>query len=274
VSNSFWEQIATANGEALRSLAEESRSVVVLSVRGELDAEPASLLDESVRVLRTGGILCLYGAPHDLPSWGERLLHAPGERWRMVFKYWIALAMDDSPRAGFLKPVHRGLVMFQKRDARKKTAPALPLHPAEAKVPHQFCAACGLNIKDWGGKKHHMNPKGTALSDVWRDLPQVRLKSPLAPETVLERIRRLTEGGGGCGLHVVQPASAKLERRPAARGAWEAAFQSAAPAPKAPMPVPDQVHLGDCIPFLERVAQAHPEGVFDLAFADPPYNLA
>ena len=40
------------------------------------------------------------------------------------------------------------------------------------------------------------------------------------------------------------------------------------------MLVRDQVHLGDCFSFLEGVAKQHHEGVFDLAFADPPYNLA
>ena len=36
---------------------------------------------------------------------------------------------------------------------------------------------------------------------------------------------------------------------------------------------PNQVHLGDCISFLDKVAALHSEGLFDLAFADPPYNL-
>ena len=35
----------------------------------------------------------------------------------------------------------------------------------------------------------------------------------------------------------------------------------------------NRVYLGDCVSFLKKVKALHPEGVFDLAFADPPYNL-
>ncbi|MEI6084654.1 MAG: site-specific DNA-methyltransferase [Verrucomicrobiota bacterium] len=35
----------------------------------------------------------------------------------------------------------------------------------------------------------------------------------------------------------------------------------------------DYVHLGDCVEYLRQIKAEHPGGVFDLAFADPPYNL-
>lgn len=35
----------------------------------------------------------------------------------------------------------------------------------------------------------------------------------------------------------------------------------------------DYVHLGDCVAYLRQIQAEHPGGVFDLAFADPPYNL-
>jgi DNA modification methylase len=35
----------------------------------------------------------------------------------------------------------------------------------------------------------------------------------------------------------------------------------------------DKVYQADCVAFLNRVAELHPDGLFDLAFADPPYNL-
>src|ERR1043166_1653518 len=114
-----------------------------------------------------------------------------------------------------MKPTHRGLLMFLKMDPRRKSPTPFRLNTSDMKVPHKFCAACGKNVKDWGGKKHLMNPKGTALSDVWRDLPRIKLKDSFAPDSVLERIRALTAGEGEQGLHVVQlPAK---ERRPPAR---------------------------------------------------------
>ena len=35
----------------------------------------------------------------------------------------------------------------------------------------------------------------------------------------------------------------------------------------------NHVYLGDCVSFLKRSSSLHPHGAFDLAFADPPYNL-
>ncbi len=238
-----------------------------------MTADAAGILSECVRALRPGGWLFVYGQPRELPAWGEHLVRAGDETWRMVFKYWIALEIDDAPRDGFLKPSHRGLLMFLKTDPRRKSPMPFHLNTAEVKVPHAFCAACKLNVKDWGGKKHLMNPKGTALSDVWRDLPKTRLKNSLTPDAVLERIRALTESEGERGLHVVQTASQARSRGRESTSAdlhlgERRLTSSATTFPR------DEVHLGDCVSFLERVAGQHPEGVFDLAFADPPYNLA
>lgn len=269
----FWEQLATGNGEALRTLAPDSRGVLVVSATGVLDADARRLLDESLRVLRPGGWLFVYGLPRELPDWGVQLAHAGDETWRMIFKYWIALEMDAPRRDGFLKLVHHALLMFLKQDTGRKTPAPFPLNTADVKVPHAFCAACGQNVKDWGGKKHLMNPKGTALSDVWRGLPLGQLKDSRVPGAVLERIRVLTEVEGERGLHVIQLAR-KAERRAPARPVPEIPNPRAKAGSGTPALEYDQVHLGDCISFLQRVAKEHPEGVFDLAFADPPYNLA
>jgi DNA modification methylase len=273
VTNSLWEQIATVDGEALHSQPAESRGVVVVSAGGAMTAKAARVLAGCVRALRLGGWLFIYGQPCELASWGEHLVRAGDETWRMVFKYWIALEIDDAPGDGFLKPSHRGLLMFLKTDPRRKSPMPFHLNTTEVKVPHAFCAACKLNVKDWGGKKHLMNPKGVALSDIWRDLPKTRLKTSLTPDSVLERINALTESDGERGLHVIQSTaqirSRERESAPSDRHFGERRLTSAATAFTR-----DEVHLGDCVSFLEGVAKRHPEGVFDLAFADPPYNLA
>lgn len=273
MTNPFWEQFATANGEALRSLPPGSRSVTMISASGGLGEEAKALLGETARVLSLGGWLFVYGQPKDLPSWAETMMRLGAEDWCLVFKYWIALDVDDTPRDHFLKPVHRGLLMFLKHDPRRKTSVPFQLNTADVKFPHRICPVCDRNVKDWGGKKHLMNPKGIALSDVWRDLPRTRLTNALAPDAVLERIRLLTGAEGEHGLHVVQMASHKADRRAHAKLDAGATQHRAGSETGAPV-VEDQVVLGDCIPFLNDLAQKHPEGVFDLAFADPPYNLA
>lgn len=271
--NSFWEQLATEKGDALCSQRPESRAVVVLSASGGVTEDGERLLNEGVRILRTGGLLFVYGHPRELPLWGERLVSMRAESAQMVFKYWIALDLDDTPRTDSLKPAHRGLLMFLKEEITRKKPSAPPLNTADVKLPHAFCAACGRNVKDWGGKKHLMNPKGVALSDVWRDLPKTRVRDSVAPECVLERIRALTVGEGVTGLHVIQLPPKKAERRAPSRSVPEIVLQRAEAVLGAPIER-DQVLQADCVAYLNELAEQHPEGVFDLAFADPPYNLA
>src|ERR1700688_513236 len=110
----------------------------------------------------------------------------------MVSKYWIALDIDDAPRTGFLKPTQVGLLMFVKSKSTTRSLSPFHLNTFAVRVPHAFCRACGLNVKNWGGKKHLMNPTGTALSDVWRDLPRRPIRDAVVPEDVLSRIHALT----------------------------------------------------------------------------------
>ena len=286
MKSSFWEQIATASGEAVRSQASDSRAVVVLSASFDprvgtiapstdgLVVESAHLLGECMRMVKPGGLLFVYGHPRELPLWGERLAAVNSESWRMVFKYWIALDLDDTPRTDSLKSVHRGLLMFVKQPAQQKKPSALPLNTAEVKVAHQYCVACKQNVKDWGGKKHLMNPRGAALADVWRDLPKTRLRDSVAPDCVLERIRALTAGEGVSGLHVIQLALKKSERKAPTRVVGVQASACAGDTLKRELQLCDRVLQGDCVSYLQGVAEQFPEGIFDLVFADPPYNLA
>lgn len=268
----------------MRKQGSESRRVVLLSTSAaprppgeiastELSAEASHLLDECVRIVALGGLLFVYGPPRELAHWAEKLTAARGETWHMVFKYWIALDLDDTPRSETLKPSHRGLVMFLKVGATGKKSSAPPLNTADVKVAHAFCAACSQNVKDWGGKKHLMNPKGVALSDVWRDLPRMRLRDSIAPERVLQRIQALTAGEGVTGLHVIQLSPRKSERRPPARLVVDQTKEHAGSETGAPF-ARNQVLQADCVAYLNSLAEQHPEGVFDLVFADPPYNLA
>lgn len=50
-----------------------------------------------------------------------------------------------------------------------------------------------------------MNPNGTALSDVWRDLLKIALRDSVVPKAVLNRIRALTETDGGLLVTSVSP---------------------------------------------------------------------
>ncbi len=259
--------------------------VAVSAGRAPVNDAAIALLAEAVRLLGPGGRLWIYGSPRELAFWGEHLMTPPGPSAALVFKYWIALDLAEQARDRFLQPNHQGLLLFMKRDLTRKTPTQFRLNPTEVRVPHVNCAACGLNVKDWGGKKHLMNPRGAAPADVWRDLPRRPLPDGVLPEDVLERIARLTAATPGNSVHLVLRSDSKAsaivppgqrdQRAAAARPETVAAPNGRGGADDFQLTSLDlnHVYLGDCVSFLQRMKQLHPEGVFDLAFADPPYNL-
>ena len=239
-----------------------------------LSENSVRLLQESVRILRMGGLLLVYGPPQQLAHWGGLLFRTRDPIHQMIFKYWIALDLDHMPRGDFLKPSHLGLLLFVKAGANGKTP--VPFRPETdaVRVPHANCAACGLNLKDWGGKKHLMNPLGAAPSDVWRDLARRRILDNVIPDDVLKRVGTMTRADGENSLHVVQHGRSvetipcRTNLRLLAEGP-----ESSLKTCKLARLTSDRVYLADCVSFLNRVKALHPDGAFDLAFADPPYNL-
>ena len=236
-------------------------------------ATPAqALIAESLRLLRPGGLLFIYGHPLELPHWGQHILASAELSPQVIFKYWIALDINEESRNTHLQPNQRGLLIFMKNDPTRKQPPKFVLHTKETRVPHRNCTACGQNVKDWGGKKHLLNPAGAALSDVWRDLPRRKLTDGKIPDDVLSRIATLSGATPDNSLHLVAafPVSQQTEATEIKRVNFPKTPQSFSRLAKIK---PNTAHAGDCIAFLKRVEVLHPDGAFDLAFADPPYNL-
>jgi site-specific DNA-methyltransferase (adenine-specific) len=102
-----------------------------------------------------------------------------------------------------------------------------------------------------------MNPRGAALSDVWRDLPRRRIRDHIIPKDVLARIRKLA------GTRLFHAIDGKVESPSPPR------LPNGTTARPAVAPCLNRVVEADCVSFLEGL----PEDVFDLCFADPPYNL-
>jgi len=118
-------------------------------------------LDGMVRTLKPGGALFLW----NLPKWNLPLGAYLGEQ--LTFRHWIAVDIKYSlPIHGRLYPSHYSLLYFVKG---KK--PAI-FHPD--RLPISCCRHCGGELRDYGGYKDKMNPKGVNLSDVWTDIPPVR----------------------------------------------------------------------------------------------------
>ncbi len=120
-----------------------------------------SWLNEMIRVLKPGGSLFLW----NLPKWNVPLGAYLGER--LTFRHWISVDMKYSlPIANRLYPSHYALLYFV-----KGRRPAI-FHPD--RLPVLCCRHCGGELRDYGGYKDKMNPKGVNLSDVWSDIPPVR----------------------------------------------------------------------------------------------------
>ena len=271
------------------SIADESQDAVVVStgfdpvrkvnrpVEGRLTEKSIALLQNCVRGLKTGGLLFVYGLPRELPIWGQHLLAKRRAQHEMIFKHWIALDTKEPAQDDLLPSTHLGLLLFYKSKSWKRMPTRFWVATDPVRSPHAFCKACGLNLKDWGGKKHLMNPRGIAISDVWRDLARRHIRNNILPEDVLQRIELLCSGSDKSVTHVVQKGrgvedevldleirSAVANRtEPSAGNTWRELIWLEE----------DHVYAGDSVSFLQRLKLLRPEGSFDLAFADPPYNL-
>ncbi|MBT9333331.1 DNA-methyltransferase [Paracidobacterium acidisoli] len=118
-------------------------------------------LDEMCRTLKPGGSLFLW----NLPRWNLPLGAYLNEH--LTFRHWIAVDIKYSlPIGRRLYPSHYGLLYFVKGDR-----PEI-FHPDRLPVP--CCRHCGGELRDYGGYKDKMNPKGVNLADVWTDIPPVR----------------------------------------------------------------------------------------------------
>lgn len=116
---------------------------------------------ECIRLLKPGGSFFLY----NIPKWNIRLANYLLESG-MVFRDWIVVDVKlGLPIAGRLYPSHYSLLYFTK--GKHKT-----FH--NVRTPIKTCRHCGGDVKDYGGHRTAINPKGINLTDVWADIPPVR----------------------------------------------------------------------------------------------------
>lgn len=116
---------------------------------------------ECVRVLKPGGSLFIY----NLPRWNV-LIGAYLLELGMEFRHWVAIEISAClPIPGRLHPSHYSLLYYSKGKAKTFR---------RIRTPILTCRHCGGEVKDYGGHRDAMNPKGVTLKDVWTDIPPVR----------------------------------------------------------------------------------------------------
>lgn len=118
-------------------------------------------LSECVRILKNGGSLFLW----NLPKWNALFTEYLGGR--LNFRNWIAVDIKYSlPIQGRLYPSHYSLLYYVKGERPNAFFPD--------RLPMSTCPHCYGDLKDYGGYKNKMNPKGINLTDVWLDISPVR----------------------------------------------------------------------------------------------------
>ena len=241
-----------------------------------------SSLDKCADLLSEGGILYVYGIPNELPYYAEYLTSLKSNDFRLIFRYWIAIGIDTRIRKVSLQPTHQGLLMFIKSRHADKFSNGFLLDTKNTKVPHRYCKYCERNLKDWGGKKHLMNPAGTGLSDVWSDLPKQHINDNKLPKEIRSRIVSLS--GDEANIIIVDETKNNSGRKHKLDENTLEYLKREHSTPETTQVVNrmtesqfevdwNKVYEEDCVQFLRKVNNKYPEGIFDLVFADPPYNL-
>jgi site-specific DNA-methyltransferase (adenine-specific) len=117
---------------------------------------------EGCRILRPGGAFFLYAIPALAVKFSCVL------EQRLQFRHWIALTMKGTfPRGRKLYPAHYALLYYT------RGAPKTFNH---VRLPIPTCRHCGGELRDYGGHRSKLNPKGISLTDFWDDTSPNRHK--------------------------------------------------------------------------------------------------
>jgi len=231
-------------------------------------------LDKIFKILKNGGLLFVYGLPKWLPYIGKYLESLKNEKSKMIFKYWIAVSVDEKKECETLLKEHIGILFYLKSKNGKTSSP-FHLNTKTIRVPYRKCKICGENIKDWGGKKHLLNPLGACLSDVWRDFPNISITDCVIPDVILKRIYDLTERDKFVIGYIKETTedlySKNLKNLTTTSSAHIQNFKK--PKISDNLELNKVIHI-DSLKYMKYISNLYPEGIFDLAFADPPYNLS
>jgi len=214
--------------------------------------------ETAAQALREGGLLFIQGVPENLPELGVYLDS------RLHFKYWIAV--ESAPRLRSPLPsVHAAVLMF----AKGKT-----FQISRLRFPHQYCRACGKPLRDWGGKSHLRHPEGVAISDVWKGLPPENNYTGLS-QPVLDMLLRMVSPTGRLEDIAALEGMVGPAERLVSPGEIPSHYQAASPLSLPPAPESKSLPINTVIQGdILEVLKAFPDESVDLAFADPPYNLA
>lgn len=241
------------------------------------------LLDLIYNKLSDKWILFIYWTPVQLINIYTQL------NKEYIFKYWIWVDFwnqFEGTSIDKLKHNHMGVLMLTKWNSY------IPLNTKELKIPYASCNACEKNIKDWWWKKHLMNKKWTWITDVWKDffkvtwiiedkyIPGVELRkidiskssldlnNDFIPSLLLDRIEKLVSPYKLLTINLTSNYLSNLVEEEKLSKNINTLI------PSNNSDVVNKIFLWDCIKVMEDLLEKYPNWIFDLSFADPPYNLS
>lgn len=245
--------------------------------------ELTSTLPENLdNLVEENGFVFIYGVPQQLVHYGYNMNNY------FTFKYWISLDINYNDYDQELPHTHLGVLMYHKEGKHSK----MHLNTKEVRIPYNGCSHCEGNVKDWGGKKHLMNKIGSAVSDVWKDFYEVikvqedpkveglqlnfidinkrtvSIKDNIIPDIVYNRLVELTKFESSTLLKIdFKPKLTNNEPKVLVTKNLPVSVRGDMDKYR------NKVLLKDTIKFMNELLEEYPDGLFDLVFADPPYNL-
>lgn len=177
---------------------------------------------------------------------------------KMTFKYMIEVQIEPVNRNDGIPVSHFGVSVYSNN--------GFPIE--RVLVPHRYCRFCGENVKDWGGKKHLLNPEGSQMSDVWKHLniSHDDVTSGQYLETIVKEIRELL--GDSKSLEVFRLSQETTANETAVHESY-ASEQSRLFDYCEGKEVKSFIESEDCVEYMRKL----PSNCVDMFFADPPYNL-
>jgi len=243
---------------------EDLNNLDIIDENNDYIKESIKLVNKCCNLLENGGLFFIYGLPKYLPFLGNFLNNNLFNGYHFLFKYWIALEYCPKMVHQPLRNSHFGLLMYLKTKLKKSPTP-FRLNTKTVRVPYSSCPSCGEITKDWGGKKHLLNPLGAAISDVW-SYPEIHIKDHnKIPLKVKKRIFNLMDKSKNKMIVMYQDSETQLSlpkknTKKAINKPW-------------PRELINKVIKADSIKLMNDLYKDFPNGLFDLVFADPPYNL-
>ena len=200
--------------------------------------------------------LVVLGPMHLLPY----VYHSVNENYN--FRNLIALRLSRlTPSGVFLSNEHFGAAVFRTNKSKSMN---------EVRKPYQYCKCCRNTVKDYGGKTHLMDARGTRVTDVWTDITMNR--SNVFPPDVVKRLFEIVRGDDPtfCAYSLGMKTARNTDGRLAS-----AILDKVVPEIRQAIPVKNEPQLDNNLntDVIEGFRDI-PDGTIDFALVDPPYNIS